>query len=204
MIGRMRRQLHRTVRLTCSLWLAGWAVLGCVERDPSPYAPAPSSSAESPPAIDPTLLAFLSRARAAHHRADAFEEKAELLRALTELGRILAGPLPHAAQPYAEVGEVLADTRARMADLRSRLGEHDRALEDVEAGLRLAPGQTYFRGHLFEVRGLVEERRAKALAKAGNDAAAEQARQRALAAFEQAMRIQEAVIRKSAPVENTP
>ena len=204
MIHRTRHRWHPGGRLFCSLWLLGAMLLGCTEREASPEAPSPSSSAESPPPIDPALLAFLSRARAAHHRADAFEEKAQLPRALKELGRILDGPLPRAPRPYVEVGEVLADTRARTADLRSRLGQHDRALEDVEAGLRLAPGQTYFRGHLFEVRGLVEERRAKALAEAGNDAAAEQARGRALAAFEQAMRIQEEVIRKSAPAENTP
>jgi tetratricopeptide (TPR) repeat protein len=204
MIHRMRRRLHRGTQLPCALCLAGVMLLGCMDRKPSQEAPAPSTSAESPPPIDPALLAFLSRARAAHHRADAFESKKQLPRALKELGRILAGPLPRAAQPYVEVGEVLADTRARMADLRSRLGEHDRALADVEAGLRLAPGQTYFRGHLFEVRGLVEERKAKALEEAGNDAAAEQARGRALAAFEQAMRIQEQVIRNSAPAENTP
>jgi len=204
MIHRTRHRWQRGSRLFCSLWLVGVMLLGCTERQTSPDAPPPSSSAESPPPIDPALLAFLSRARAAHHRADAFEEKNQLPRALEELGRILDGPRPHAAQPYVEVGEVLADTRARMADLRSRLGDHDAALRDVEAGLQLAPGQTYFRGHLFEVRGLVEERRAKALSKAGDAEAAEQARERALAAFEQAMRIQEKVIRKAAPVENAP
>ena len=204
----MSRRRHRSwlhpVQIFCGLWLAGATLLSCVDRVPSGGAPAASSSAESPPPIDPALLAFLSRARAAHHRADAFEEKQQLPRALTELGRILDGPLPHAAQPYVEVDEVLADTRARLADLRSQLGEYDRALRDVEAGLRLAPGQTYFRGHLFEVRGLVEERRSKALKAAGNDQEAERARQRALGAFEQAMKIQEEVIRKSAPAETTP
>jgi len=204
MMRRTRHALLRTAQLACVLWLAAGALMACVERDPSSGAPAPATSTESPPPIDPTLLAFLSRSRAAHHRADAFEEKAQLQRALAELDRIVDGPLPQADQPYVEVGEVLADTRARMADLRSQLGEHDRALRDVEAGLRLASGPTYFRGHLFEVRGLVEERRAKALRESGNDDAAEQARRQALTAFEQAMKIQEEVIRKSAPVENAP
>ena len=204
MIQHAHCRLQRTSQLIWGFGLAAIVLSGCLDREPRPDTPVPSSSVGSPPPIDPALLAFLSRARSAHHRADAFEAEQQLPRALKELGRVLDGPRPRAAQPYVEVGEVLADTRARMADLRSRLGKHDRALQDVEAGLRLAPGQTYFRGHLYEVRGLVEERRAKALEEAGNDDAAEQARRRALAAFEQAMRIQEEVIRKSAPGANAP
>jgi tetratricopeptide (TPR) repeat protein len=203
MIRHQRRPLHRAAELTSGLWLATSLLLGCsLERNPTSDAPLSSASAESPPPIDPALLAFLSRARAAHHRADAFEEKNQLSRALEELGRILAGPQPRAAQPYAEVQEVLADTRARRADLRSRLGAYELALKDVEAGLALAPGPTYFRGHLFEVRGLVEERQSKALNEAGNHAAAAQARERALEAFEQAMKIQAEVIRKCSRLDD--
>ena len=54
---------------------------------------------------------------------------------------------------------MLADTRARVANLQSELGNFGAAMEHVDVGLKLVPGDSYFRGHLYEVRGLVEERR---------------------------------------------
>jgi hypothetical protein len=60
------------------------------------------------------------------------------------------------------------------------------------------PTPTYFRGHLFEVRGLVEERNAARLERAGDAAQAAQAKARALEAFEAAMKIQAEVIGKGA------
>lgn len=148
--------------------------------------------------VGTALLAFLSRSRAAHHRADAREEQKDIPAAETELDAILSGPLPPCPSA-AEVREVLADTRARRADLRSRHGAFTGALEDVERGLALVPEPSYFRGHLLEVRGLVEERQAKALEQAGDAAGAKAARARALAAFQDAMRIQSAVIERATP-----
>ncbi len=101
-----------------------------------------------------------------------------------------------------EIREVLADTRARTADLRSQIGEFDKAADDVVRGLELAKDPTYFRGHLFEVRGLVEERRGKAQKEKGEDVAAEASKKRALEAFEQAMSIQDQVIKKAFPEED--
>jgi tetratricopeptide (TPR) repeat protein len=154
--------------------------------------------------VDPVLLAFLSKARAAHHRADAFEEQGQLERAVAELERITRGPLPAAAKPAPEVREVLADSRARTAELRSRLGQFGAALQDVAAGLELARERTYFRGHLFEVRGLVEERRSATLKQQGNETAAANARARALESFETAMQIQDEVIKQSLSAEPAP
>jgi len=111
-------------------------------------------------AIDPSLLAFLSRARAAHHRADLLEADERLEPAVRELSAIVDGPLPRGGPALAEVREVLADTLARRAELSSRLGQHDAATADVDRGLTLAAEVSYFRGHLYEVRGLIEERRA--------------------------------------------
>lgn len=148
--------------------------------------------------VGTALLAFLSRSRSAHHRADASEERGDLAGADTELRAVIDGPLPPCPSS-AEVREVLADTRARMAELASRRGEFDGALADVEKGLTSVPERSYFRGHLFEVRGLVEERRSKALAAAGDSAGAKAAEERALTAFQEAMRIQAAVIEQSAP-----
>jgi hypothetical protein len=148
--------------------------------------------------VGPALLAFLSRSRAAHHRADLRESKNDLAGAETELGAILAGPKPP-CPGAAEVREVIADTRARLGDLRSQRGDFPAALADVEEGLKLVPEPSYFRGHLVEVRGLVEERHAKALATSGDNVGARAAEERAMAAFQEAMQIQAAVIERSTP-----
>jgi tetratricopeptide (TPR) repeat protein len=147
--------------------------------------------------VDPALLAFLSRARAAHHRADEPERRGDLPGAIRELEALVGGPLLRGNAP--ESREVLADTRARLADLRSRAGDYDRAEADITEGLRLVPETSYFRGHLLEVRGLSEERRSKALSSAGDTANAERAKNRALTAFQEAMAIQAEVIERSAP-----
>lgn len=59
--------------------------------------------------------------------------------------------------------------------------------------------RTYFRGHLFEVRGLLEDRRAKALTDEGKGEEALKAKQRALSAFETSMEIQAEVINQALP-----
>ncbi|HEY4104452.1 MAG TPA: hypothetical protein VGM44_11195 [Polyangiaceae bacterium] len=147
--------------------------------------------------VDPLLLAFLSRARAAHHLADEHEAAGDLSAAIAPLVDLVSGPLPHTGNELApEVHEVLADTRARLADLRSRMGTYDLALADAEAGLEHAAAPNYFRGHLLETEGLVEERRAKSLEKSDPTTAA-RARARAIELLEQAMSVQARVIDKS-------
>jgi tetratricopeptide (TPR) repeat protein len=178
---------------------ASLLVLGCATQAEGPgsgAAPGSQACACDPaaPVVDPTLLAFLSKARAAHHEADLAEEKGDREQAVRALLKIVEGPRPAGEPPSPEVAEVIADTRARLADLRSALGDFERARADVDEGLRLAPGVTHFRGHLIEVRGLVEERRAKALKEKGDEAAAGKARDEALKAFEEAIEIQDQVI----------
>jgi hypothetical protein len=167
-------------------------LVSCARRAPDACA-----DAEGRP-VGTALLAFLSRSRAAHHRADAREEQNDFTGAEAELGAVVDGPKPP-CPGAAEVREVIADTRARLGDLRSRHGDFDGAVTDVEKGLTLVPERSYFRGHLLEVRGLVEERRSKSLAAAGDAAGAKAAEEAALAAFQEAMRIQSAVIEESAP-----
>jgi hypothetical protein len=174
----------RSIALALALALAGLG--GCARKT------CDDTAGGTP--VDPVLMSFLGSARAAHHLADGREEKGDLAGAEAALGSLLSGPLPP-KQGAAEVREVLADTRARLADFRSRRGDFDAALGDVDKGLELVPEQSYFRGHLFETRGLVEERRTKALTASGDPAGAARARERALAAFEEAMRIQQAVIK---------
>jgi hypothetical protein len=148
--------------------------------------------------VDPVLLAFLSRARAAHHIADSREQAGDLRAAAVALETLTRGPKPPGNE-RPEVREVLADTHARLADLHGRQGKMEQAFDAVNVGLNLVPEPTYFRGHLFEVRGQLEERQAESLGKAGDEAAAKAARERALSAFEEAMRIQQSVIEKAAP-----
>jgi hypothetical protein len=145
--------------------------------------------------VDPLLLAFLSRARAAHHLADEHEAAGDLAAALQPLMELTTGPFPRASGTglAPEVREVLADTRARLADLHSRTGAFELALADVRAGLESATEPDYFRGHLLETEGLVEERHAKALEPKDPNAASA-ARARAIGLLEQAMAVQARVI----------
>jgi hypothetical protein len=178
-----------------------WAALACPAcdraRDSGSRATAACAPADAGKVVDPVLLAFLSRARAAHHIADQREEANQESAAISVLEELVRGPMPRGADGSPEVHEVLADTRARLADLKSRIGRFDEASRDVDQGLALVADPNYFRGHLFEVRGLLEERRAQALA--GKQAEADTAKRAALAAFEEAMRIQSQVIQTAVP-----
>ena len=174
----------------------GASLSACSREEPSPARCTPEDAGTP---VDPLLLAFLSRARSAHHLADDHEGAGDLNAALQPLAQLVAGPLPRvgSSELAPEVREVLADTRARLADLRSRLGAYDQAISDVHAGLEQARDPNYFRGHLLETEGLVEERRAKAL-QASNPSAAGAARQRAIGLLEQAMSVQSSVIESGA------
>jgi hypothetical protein len=169
--------------------LAGWA--GCTERAPEQ----PCTCAEAPPPVDAPLMAFLSKARAAHHQADEREEAQDVAGAITALEQITATSLG-ATGSRPEAREVLSDTRARLVDLRSQVGKYDEAELDVVEGLKLAPTDSYFEGHLHEMRGVSEERRAKTLAESGDKAGSEAARRRAFESFEKAIDVQDRVIRK--------
>jgi hypothetical protein len=147
--------------------------------------------------VDPVLLAFLSQARSAHHLADQREATGDTAGALRDLQTLVTAPRPPGAPP--EVAEVLADTQARIAELLSALGRFDPAEAAVREGLDSAKAPTYFRGHLFEVRGLLEERREKALRAKGRGQEADEAHQRSLSAYEEAMKIQASVIGAALP-----
>jgi tetratricopeptide (TPR) repeat protein len=150
--------------------------------------------------VDPVLLAFLSQARSAHHLADQHEAMGDTAAALRALQTLVSAARPPGNPP--EVGEVLADTHARMADLLSGAGRFDQADAAIGEGLTKAKESSYFRGHLLEVKGLVEERRAKALASTGRSAEAEKARERSLSAYEEAMKIQAEVIQQAKPASS--
>lgn len=149
--------------------------------------------------VDPALLAFLSKARSAHHQADLAEDEKDPKRALAALTQITSGPLPGGEPPPAEVAEVIADARARLADLESAAGDLDAALREIDAGLAYAVTPTHFRGHLFEVKGIVLERRIAALKEKGDAKGALRVKGEAITAFNEAIEIQNKVIEAALP-----
>jgi hypothetical protein len=154
--------------------------------------------------VDSRLLAFLSRAKSAHHRAD-IEEDVNATAAVSILVSVVDGPLPDSGGVIpTEAREVLADTRARIAELLSRSKQFEAAARHVDLALELVPESDYYRGHLFETRGVIEQRRADALKAEGNTVAAEAAKAAALTAFETAMQIQAEVIRRTPAAGGAP
>ena len=144
-------------------------------------------------AVDPATMAFLSTARALHHEADLDEARGDRDAAIGSLERLTGSPAPRAP----EVDEVLSDAYARLAELRIAARDLEAADRDVRAGLQRAQDPSYFRGHLVEVEGLVEEARAAALADAGRLDEADRARRGAIERMEEAVRIQRKVIERA-------
>jgi tetratricopeptide (TPR) repeat protein len=181
-------------RLACLL-LAALALAGCKRNEPREEPRCDCADTER--VVDPALLAFLSQARSAHHVADAKEATGDREGAIAALLRLTTAARPHGSAP--EVDEVLADTRARLADLLSQSERFEQAEAQIVQGLEHARTPTYFRGHLFEVRGLLEERQEKALRVKGRGQEADQARDRSLSAYEEAMKVQAGVIQGAVP-----
>lgn len=186
------------IRLRLTLVLAACVTFaGCSDRSGPRKEVAASSSARpasSQRPVDDATVAFLSKARAAHHNADLAESKDDVAGAISHIEKITLGPKPPLGP---EVKEVLADALARSAELKSRTGRFADAASDVEAGLGYAAEVSYFRGHLYEILGVVEERRMKALEQKGDSAGALVAKEKALAAFERAVSIQDEVIERA-------
>jgi hypothetical protein len=140
--------------------------------------------------VDTTVMAYLSAARALHHEADVKADSGDVAGAIAALEKLIGMARPRAN----EVDEVLADTHARLAEMRLESNDWTGANRDVHAGLEHAREPTYFRGHLLEVAGLIEEKRAGALADAGKRDEAAQAKGRAVQLLESAVKVQEQVI----------
>jgi tetratricopeptide (TPR) repeat protein len=187
------RELDRGWTLACLVLVAalGAAVTaGC--RGETTTAGCPSAEPPGPP-IGEAVMAFLSAARALHHEADLRQGTGDTPGAIASLERLVALPAPQAV----EVDEVLADARARLAELRLAQGDVQGADREVHAGLERVKGPTYFRGHLLEVEGLLEEARAGALADAGKSEEAARARTKAVDLLEEAVKVQERVIERA-------
>lgn len=180
-----------TMAVLCTLLLALVAGFGL-----APSCSRHDGSDEGTP-VDTEIMAFLSEARALHHEANMKEESGDLAGAAAAMERLVAARRPHPERKGPEVEEVLADAYARLAELRLKKGELDPAASAVKNGLEHVTEATYFRGHLVEVQGLVEEARAAQLADAGNAAEAARAREHAIQLLEEVVKIQEQVIQRS-------
>jgi hypothetical protein len=175
---------------------------GCARVRPDAEQKTCACDETSTRAVDPELLAWLSKARSLHHLADLAEEDAATERAVAALDQLATGTVPAARSP--EVDEVLADTFARLAELESRQGQFEKAEGHITVGLERAEDDSYFRGHLLEVRGLVLERLAKRKGEEGKTAEAAKARQEAMRASLEAVRVQDQVIKKTLGGANAP
>ena len=167
------------------------ALVGCAPREGG-------SPAGAQP-VDTMLMAYLSKARSLHHQADMREEQGDARGAVAALEKLVSTPLPGGSQPMQEAQEVLADTYARMAELRGQLGDLEAAERDIVQGLHRAPKVSFFEGHLIEVRGVIAQKRAKALADKGDQVASERERRKAFEDFDHAVRIQDQVIERLLP-----
>jgi hypothetical protein len=182
-----------SLALAAALGLASLASVAACRSDPG-VSGCPSAEPQGTP-IGARVMAFLSAARALHHEADMHERSGDAHAAIAALERLVALPAPTAI----EVDEVLADTHARLAELRLGLGDLDGAGREVQTGLLRVQGPTYFRGHLLEVQGLVEEARAARLSDAGRAGEAADARSKAMSLLEEAVRVQQQVIEHALP-----
>jgi tetratricopeptide (TPR) repeat protein len=181
--------------LWLSLALVGAGLVGCVEGV-EPASDRACDCAEEQ-VVDPALLAFLSKAKVAHHQADMAEEDEDPQQAIDALQKLVDGPVPGGSNPPPEAREVLGDTLARLAELKSGLADFDRAKKDVERGLALAREITHYRGRLLEVLGVVEQRLHKQLLEDGNQELAAAAKARAIKAFGDAVEVQDEVIKRA-------
>jgi len=169
------------------------ALLGCAR---APISQTSRSAPDGAVAIDAEVMAYLSMARALHHQAN-LEEDRDPAAAIAALRHLSSAPRPHAGQRVPEVEDVLADTFARVAELDVRQNDLRAAADSIREGLAHAPEPSYFRGHLLEVGGIVEEARAAVLRDAGNARESEVARAHALELLREAVVVQESVVRES-------
>lgn len=165
------------------------ATSGCSRRD--------GDANEGAAVVDTELLAYLSEARALHHQADLRKQGGDVAGAAAAMKRLVAARPPHEGRKTPEVEEVLADAHARLAELELERGDVAAAADAAQRGLAHAEEVSYFRGHLVEMQGLVEEARAAELGDAGKPEEAARARTRAIQLLEEVVRIQDQVIQRS-------
>ena len=197
----MRRAFVASVAsVAASLFIASapFVLDACRAQDggaPSGNCAASDAAVATP--IDTDVMAFLSAARARHHEANVKEDSGDVPGAVDALNALVAMKTPHPGTLVVEVEEVLADAYARLAELHLKAKDLDSAARDATQGLAHASDPTYFRGHLLELQGIVEEERAKRLDADGKREEAQLARARAIQLFHEVVGIQSRVIERS-------
>ena len=193
MKGREMSRSKIALLLAAAMGLA--LAYGCTKSDGTEPPARVAFDAGTP--VDLEVMAFLSEARSLHHEANLHEAARDDQAAIASLDKLTKAPRPHPEKTIPEVEEVLADTYARIAEIRLRDGDTSGAARDVDEGAKHAKEDSYFKGHLLEVGGIVQEARAAELADAGKTADADNAKKQALALLHQAVEVQDKVIRAS-------
>jgi hypothetical protein len=185
-----------SVSIAIGVMSAGVAACSKRERDGGGAPVRAVAAVDAGQPVDTETMAFLSEARALHHEANVKEQENDVRGAIAAVERIVRTRRPHAGDRdrVPEIEEVLADAFARIAELELRAGDVGAASRAANEGLGHATEATYFRGHLLEVQGIVEETRAATLADAGDARAAAAARVEATRLLEEAVGVQERVI----------
>jgi len=111
-------------------------------------------------ALDEALMVTLLKAKNFHHKANVYEMNGRIAKAAAEIGKILTIKFPVDAP---EAVDAVLDARARLAKLKMRLGKHDEAMKIVDAGLKAAKRDSFFKANLYTVKGQLHEARAHAL-----------------------------------------
>jgi hypothetical protein len=188
----MSTRASHLMRLASVLIVASSIATGCAKRRDEDRVVTIAADAGAP--VDLQLMAYLSEARALHHAANLREDSNDAAGAILAMKHLVAMRVPHPERRAPEVDEVLADAYARLAELEAHTKDMSAATAAIESGLAHAPNATYFRGHLLEVDGVIEETRGAMLADAGDEAGAAKARAHAIQLLQQAVKLQGEVV----------
>lgn len=190
----MSRRLRVTaVAAIGALTGLGVVSFGCTGDPPEPQSRGSATRlAEPADVLDEPLMVALAQAKNFHHKADVHLQDGDPARAIASLRAILTIPFPAGA---AEAQDVLLDARARLAKLLLGAGDAREALRVIDEGIAAAARPSFFLANLHTVRGEVLEAQARALA-SSDDAAATALRRQAIDAYDQSIRINEAIQRR--------
>ncbi len=141
-------------------------------------------------ALSEELMVALAQAKNFHHKAKVYLGDGNVPEAITAVRQILTVPFP-AGAPEGE--DVRLDARALLAKLLIGRGELAEAQRVVDEGLAAASRPSFFVANLWTVAGEVHEARAAALDEKADKAAAADARRAAIRAYDESIRINEAL-----------
>jgi hypothetical protein len=142
-------------------------------------------------AVSEELMVALAQAKNFHHKAKVHLGDGNVGEAIVAVRQILSVPFPAGA---AEGDDVRIDARALLAKLLVGKGELDEALRIAQEGLAAASRPSFFVANLWTVTGEIHEARAVGLE--ADPAAAAEARRAAIRAYDESIRINDAIQRR--------